>query len=380
MQDWLYTAKEEIIRKMYLVRERSKEKIPFTCVDGIHDNRLDPNVKWTQDNGVNWWTNGFFAGMMWQMYIQTGKHEFLETARFTERALDQCFTTYLGLNHDIGFMWLTTAVSDFRVTGSEQAKVRGLHAANLLAGRFNPAGNFIRAWNDFGDGQDARGYAIIDSLMNLPLLYWAEGITKDFRYQHIAKKHADTILQYFLRSDGSVHHIVEFDPQTGAFICGHGGQGYADGSSWSRGQAWAIYGFALSYRYTKDKAFLDASKQVAHYFLAAIPSSGLVPVDFRQPDVNAPVDCSAAAIAACGMLELSDLVPDSEKKMYLGGAERLLQRLLRDNCDFSRDTDGILMRCSSSYGEKAHEYNLIYGDYYLMEAIFRISGEWLRIW
>lgn len=380
MEEWLSSAKNQIIEKMQWVSEKSKDKIPYTTVNGIHDNRLNQNVKWSPDNGVNWWTNGFFAGMMWQMYGATKEQKYIDIARFTEEQLDQCFEDYYGLNHDVGFMWLPTAVIDYRITGNEASRKRGLHAANILAGRYNIAGHFIRAWNEFNDGRNTKGWAIIDCLMNLPLLYFAEGETKDHRYELIAKSHADMAEQYFLREDGSVNHIIEFNPLTGEYIRSHGGQGYGEGSSWTRGQAWAIYGFALSFKHTKNVKYLDAAKRVAHYFIASIPENGMIPIDFRQPEEPAYEDSTAAAIAACGLLELSGLVAENEKKIYEKAAVRLIKNLYENRCDFTHDNDCILEKCSASYDEKNHEYNIIYGDYYLMEAVFRLCGCAVDIW
>ncbi|SEW02703.1 glycoside hydrolase family 88 protein [[Clostridium] fimetarium] len=377
---WIADTIDKIVSKISWVSEKSKNKIPYTTVEGVHDNRLDSTVAWTPDNGRNWWTNGFFAGMMWQMYVATDDKKYIDIARFSEEQLDQCFDDFYGINHDAGFMWLPTAVADYRLTGNEASKRRGLHAANLLAGRFNPAGDFIRAWNDFGDGRDTKGWAIIDCLMNIPLLYWADKELKDCRYYNVATKHADTAKKYFVRNDGSVNHIVEFNPQTGEYIGSHGGQGYGHGSSWTRGQAWAIYGFALSFRHTSNKEYLDAAKRVAHYFIANIPESGLIPVDFRQPETPEIEDSTAAAIAACGLLEVASHVGEYEVAVYEVAAKKLLRTLSEKRCNFGPDNDCILENCTASYDEKQHEYNIIYGDYFYMEGMFRLNGKWADIW
>ena len=377
---WITETVDKIVHKMSWVSEKSKNKIPYTTVDGVHDNRLDETVAWTPENGRNWWTNGFFAGMMWQMYVATEDDKYIDIARFSEEQLDHCFEDFYGINHDAGFMWLPTAIADYRLTGNEASRKRGLHAANLLAGRFNPFGNFIRAWNDFGDGRDTKGWAIIDCLMNIPLLYWADKDLKDCKYYHIATKHADTAMKYFVRNDGSVNHIVEFNPQTGAYVGSHGGQGYGHGSSWTRGQAWAIYGFALSFRHTNNKDYLDSAKRVAHYFIANIPENGLIPVDFRQPENPAIEDSTAAAIAACGLLEVASHVGEYEKAIYEKQARKLLGTLSEKRCNFGEDNDCILEKCTASYDEKQHEYNIIYGDYFYIEGIFRLNGKWADIW
>ena len=168
-KNWASTTAARFEHKLRAVRERSAEKIPNRAVDGVHNNKADGG-SYTPDDGICWWTNGFWAGMLWQAYHATCDNRYAEIARFTERTLDECFSCYYGLHHDVGFMWLPSAVADYRLTGDADARRRGLHAAQLLAGRFNPAG-FIRAWNDIpGSDSDTRGWAIIDCLFNIPLL------------------------------------------------------------------------------------------------------------------------------------------------------------------------------------------------------------------
>lgn len=165
------------------------------------------------------------------------------------------------------------------ITGDKEAGRRGIAAANYLAGRFNPVGNYIRAWNE-----NLSGWAIVDCSMNLSLLFWASEETKDPRYKHIAVKHADIVLQHFIRPDGSCNHIVSFNPETGERLESIGGQGYGPESSWSRGQSWALYGMANTYRNTGDIRYLDAAKRVAHYFLASLPEDDVPHWDFHVPN------------------------------------------------------------------------------------------------
>ena len=184
-------------------------------------------------DGNSWWTGGFWPGLMWQLHCATGDEQFQTEARRVEKLLTEEFRTFRCLNHDVGFMYLLSCGADAKLTGDEQAKTDTLHAASLLMGRFNPAG-FIRAWNH----PDQRGFAIIDCMMNLSLLWWATRETGDPRFAKVAQIHAQTTLREFLRLDGSVSHIIEFDPETGKRVKEYGGQGYCLGSQWSRGQAW----------------------------------------------------------------------------------------------------------------------------------------------
>lgn len=378
---WLEEALGKVKGKMARVSEKSKEKIPYTTVNGVHDDRSGADKSFDMDNGIYWWTNGFWGGMMWMMYHETGEERYAQIARFSEEIMDLCFEDFYGLHHDVGFMYLPTAVADYRLTGNPASRRRGLHAANLLAGRFNPAGKFIRAWNDMADVEDdRRGWAIIDCLFNIPLLYWASEETGDPRFKQIAMLHADTVMQHFVRPDGSVRHIVEFDPETGEMLRENGGQGYGQGSSWTRGQTWGMYGFLMSYLHTGRQEYLDTSKKIAHYFIANIPENGLIPVDFRQPAQPYWHDDTAAAIAACGLLELSKTVPEKEGEMYYRAAVRLVRALYENHCDFTEDNDCILQKCTGAYHDQKHEFNIIYGDFFFMEALFKLKGNDVFMW
>lgn len=376
---WLDETLKKLMKKIEWVSEKSKDKIPATTVNGEHDDRADGRNDWSLDNGLNWWTNGFWAGLLWLMYHETGRERFAEIARISEKKLDQCFQDYYGLHHDVGFMWLPTAVADYRLTGNEESRKRGLHAANLLAGRFNPAGGFIRAWNDLV-GSDTRGWAIIDCLFNIPLLYWAASETGDPRYRQIAMLHADTVMKVFIRPDGSSNHIVEFNPENGEVVKTYGGQGYEDGSSWTRGQAWALYGFIISYKHTCKKEYLDTAKRAANYFIANIPQDGLIPVDFRQPKEPHWMDDTAAAIAAGGLIELSKEAGEGDREIYLNAAIRMLKALTDNHCDFSRDSDGILTHCSGDYHHAPHHVNLTYADYFYLEALLKLKENDYFMW
>ena len=379
---WLEETLSKVITKMEAVRQRAGEKLPAVAVNGVYDDRSDTSIDWDMDNGINWWTNGFWGGIMWQLYHETKDEAYARTARISEEKLDRCFSMYYGLHHDVGFMWLPTAVADYRLTKNAESRKRGLLAAQLLAGRFNPAGNFIRAWNDNVPGQKEsnRGWAIIDCLFNIPLLYWASEETDDPRFKEIAMRHADTAAKNFIREDGSVRHIVEFDPFTGEMVRELGGQGYAEGTSWTRGQTWAIYGFAISYLHTKKENYLEAAKKAADRFLSRIPADGHIPVDFDQPAEPHIEDSTAAAVAAGGFLELSKLIPEREEAYWNAGI-KLLKTLAADRCDFSPETDGILSRCTGSYhGKDNREINFVYADYYFVEALLKLKGSDLKIW
>ena len=322
---------------------------------------------------------------MWQLYHATGEELYREIALENEEKLDANLMLAGGMDHDSGFRWLPTAVADYRITGSKDSFNRGMLAANDMAGRFNPMGRFIRAWNDNGDGSKA-GWAIIDCMMNLPLLYWAYNETKDPRYLQIAVMHADTARKYFIREDGSSNHIVAFDPVTGEYADTFGGQGYAKGSSWTRGQAWALYGFTLSYLHTGNESYLNTAKSVANYFISNIPENGLIPVDFRQPADCTLEDSTASAIAACGLLEIAkaleqrDELSLTESRIYRNTAQKLLTSLYENRCCWDDNCDHILEKCTAAFHDKEHEFSIIYGDYFFIEAVWKLTGQELFIW
>jgi unsaturated chondroitin disaccharide hydrolase len=332
------------------------------------------------DNHRSWWTNGFWPGLLWLAYRETGDPDWKESALDCERALDEALHWFEGVHHDVGFVWTLASVSAWKLTGAPDSRRRALMAASLLAGRFNPAGRFIRAWN----GPNHAGWAIVDCLMNLPLLYWASEETKDPRFAHIARAHADTALTYILRPDGSVNHIVCFDPDSGEFRESLAGQGHAVGSSWSRGQAWALYGFALSYRHTAKEGYLAAAKRVAHYFLSQVPPGAVPAVDFRAPPLAMNWDSSAGAIAAAGLLEIAGWVDAREAAFYRGAAVELLRSLDRACGNWESDGDGLLLHGSHAWhhADSAHPNDtpLIYGDYFFAEAVLRLRGQQELFW
>ena len=379
-QEWVGEALEKVREKMQWVSEKNRDKIPYTTgADGSYDDRSDESRGWGMDDGLNWWTNGFWGGIMWLLYQDTGEERYREIAGISERKLEKCFDQYYGLHHDVGFMYLPTAVADYRLTGNEEGRRIGMHAANLLAGRFNPVGKFIRAWNQNGDN-DTKGWAIIDCLLNLSLLYWASEESGDPRFRQIAMMHADTVLANFLRPDGSVCHIVEFDPESGRMVKSYGGQGYGDGSSWTRGQGWAVYGFANSYTHTGKKEYLEAARKVADYCIANLPESGIIPVDFRQPQEPAWEDSCAACVIACGLLEVARHVSDSEKEKYENAAVTILRAIADTRADWTENCDAIVQNCTGAYHSPEHHFTMVYADYYFIEGLYKLAGIGRLLW
>ncbi|SDM03120.1 unsaturated chondroitin disaccharide hydrolase [Paenibacillus sp. OK060] len=356
---------QEVMQKLENKLPEMKKNIGDKCPHFVGDDGKYDNIN------TDWWVSGFWPGMLWIMYDMTGEESYRDAAWSWDETLEQWFIRPTGeLHHDVGFQFLSTAVIKHKITGDEDALRRGLEAANFLAGRYNPAGKFIRAWNE-----DKYGWAIIDCMLNISLLFWASEVTGDPRYKHIAISHAETTMQYGVREDGSTKHILSFDPEDGRYIECFGGQGYAPESSWSRGTSWGLYGFANTYRYTQDERFLNTAKRIAHYFIAALPEDHVPYWDFRLPTLDDQSrDSSAAAIAASGLLELAATVPEGEKRLYADAAERILRSLTENYAVWDQpEHESILLHATGS-GNSFIDVSLIYGDYYYLEAIAKLNG------
>ena len=358
---------KKIDEKMSRVAVRSHDKIPYTAKNGVHDDK--------KQTAIDWWTNGFWGGLMWILYLQTKNEQYLNTALNAEKILRKALYEHADLlHHDVGFMWNITSGVHYRFNGDKMAENDLLLAAFSLASRFNIKGNYIRAWNS-KSGENA-GWAIIDCMMNIPLLYRASEMVGDDRFIYIAKAHADKTMENHIREDGSVKHIVEYDTQNGEFIKEYGGQGYSEGSSWSRGQAWALYGFVLSYIHSGEKKYLDTAKKVANYFIASLSlEKDYLPLcDFRSPKDPVIYDSTAGCCAACGLIEIANCVEEHEKDLYLNAAIKLLKAITEKFVDFSLDTDPLVLCGTERYTSGIH-IPIIYGDYFYVEAVYKLINQ-----
>lgn len=364
-KDFIMGIWDKIEKKVEVTSDRIKDGMPYTTKNGLYDN-------WEDD--PSWWTNTFWTGILWHLYNETNLEKYKEYAKSIEEKMDTVLYNYDELHHDVGFMWLLSSVMNYEITGDENSRKRAMIAANVLSARSNMAGGFIRAWNE-----DKTGWAIIDCMMNIPLLYWASEQSKDDRFNQVAIMHANKVIKDFVREDGSVNHIVIFDEKNGEVLEIPRGQGYESGSSWSRGQSWAVYGFAQSYNWTKNLQYLNVAKKVAHYTIANLAQNDYLPVcDYRQPADSNLLDSSAGAITACGLIEISKAVPEAEKALYLKAAISIL-KALDEKCTVWDDSDeAILINGTSQFhlGPNKQEVcngALIYGDFYFVEAICKLK-------
>ncbi len=371
-KEWLEATWRTVDNKLKRVAVKSREKIPYTTVDGVHNDMSQERP--------DFWTNGFWPGMMWLMYKETGNEEYKKTAQRAEELLREAFKEYEKLHHDVGFMFHISLGADYRITGDKNARNEALYAAATLASRYNVDGEYIRAWN----GKTNAGLSIIDCMMNLPLLYWAADEIGDVRFKRVAMHHADMALRDHVRPDGSINHIVDHDLDSGEVIRVCEGQGISPDSCWTRGQAWAIYGLILSYIHTGKKDYLDAAIKTANYFIAnVVPYNYMTPVDFRAPLEPAYYDSTAGVCAACGFLEIAKYVSEAESRMYVEAAVNILKATDEHFCDYSEGEDSLVGMGTLRYPvvEKREVHiPIIYGDFFYVEALLKLKGSDFLIW
>ncbi len=377
--EWAKETFAKIDNKLSSVTLRSRDKL----VDGCDENGFH------KECGANWWTSGFWGGLNWLLYNQTKKEDYLKTAKSSELLLDDALRNFDELHHDVGFMWHILTGASYTITGDPASRVRSLYAATSLMSRYvlNQAHGFIRAWNKDPYGETYDGDSIIDCLMNLPLLYWASEQVGDDRFSRIAREHVEMSLIDHLRPDGSVIHRVRHDRETGEVVKTFGGQGYEDGSSWSRGQAWALYGFTIAYMHLGDVRYLDAAKRVANYFIANCCDDWLPRVDFRAPSEPVYYDSTAGACAACGLIELAKLLPENEGGMYMNAAVNMLRAMDERFANYNPANDHLLdfgTVCYPTEGltlkSAGVHISIIYGDYFYTEAILKLIGSEFFPW
>jgi unsaturated chondroitin disaccharide hydrolase len=329
------------------------------------------------------WTTSFFTGMAAIAYLQTGDDDFIDGME----PLDPYYRAKLGERvaetmHDLGFLYSLYSVALHKVTGEARHREVGLRAAEVLASRYVPEGRYIRAWGRMDEPDtDYAGLAIIDCLMNMPLLYWASEETGETRFREIALKHTDTTLKHFVREDDSVFHAFRFHAETGEPSGGDNYCGRAVDSHWARGTTWAMYGFALAYRHTSDIRYLDAALRLTRKFISLLDDE-LVPVwDFRLKPGESPLrDSSAAAVAACAIQELEAL--DQATPEFTSVKMRLLEKLCSPKyLDTLPGRHGILKHGQVGDGVgKAQKVYTSWGDYYFMEALARETGLEVNWW
>ncbi|MFA4870487.1 MAG: glycoside hydrolase family 88 protein [Pedobacter sp.] len=327
---------------------------------------------------IKWWCSGFYSGSLWYIYEQTKDETIKKEA---EEALKTIAPnqTYTG-NHDLGFMMYCSFGNAYRITGNEAYKDIIFRSAESLTTRYNPKVQSIQSWN-------ANKYwkfpVIIDNMMNLELLYWSSRNGADKKYADISIIHANTTLKNHFRPDFSSYHVVDYNPENGNVLRKATWQGAADCSSWSRGQAWALYGYAMMYRFTKDKAYLKQAQGIAKFILTHpnLPADKIPFWDFDAQGIPyAKRDASAGAIIASALLELAQYSGDDKKKEYVNVAEIIIKSLSSDTYRAKAGQNGgfLLMHSTGAYPLNSEiDVPLIYADYYYLEALGRYKKWYL---
>ncbi|MEW5870170.1 MAG: glucuronyl hydrolase [Chloroflexota bacterium] len=373
--------KEKLSRTQHTGRDWLPAALDF-CLERTRHNleRLSSfperieNEQWLcVDNGG--WVGGHWVGLLWLAYAYSGEPVFQEAAekwaaRLAPRQYD--ITT-----HDLGFLFELSHVLGFRLTDNQALKAPALQAAQTLARRFNPAGRFLQAWGPLDAPAELRGRTIVDTMMNLDLLFWASQASGEVSLAQIAQAHAQTCLTYHVRPDYSTAHVADFDPHSGTFLKQDTHQGLSPTSCWSRGQSWTVYGFGDCYRATGETGFFEAAHGLAKYALQRLPPDHVPYWDYASPDIPEDVrDSSAAAILASGLLKLAQSESEAGlESEWHAAAQAILASLWQNYSSRQTNVPSILLHGTRSRPHGMQDHGLIYGDYYFMEGLLILQGQ-----
>lgn len=321
------------------------------------------------------WCSGFFPGSLCYLYQLTNdKSWLLQSKRFTE-ALDSI--QYLTWHHDVGFMIGSSYLNIYRLNPNKAYKKAIIQTAKSLCTRFRKKAGVIQSWNVDRGWQSKRGWTcpvIIDNMMNLELLFEATRLSGDSTYWKVAVSHANKTLENQFRKDGSCYHVVDYDPNNGAVLHRQTAQGYADNSAWARGQAWAVYGYTVCYRYTHDRKYLDQAVKTLNFVMQNpnLPDDLIPYWDFDAPNIpNEPRDASSAACIASALYEMNNYLPDNG---YTSLADRIIRSLSSPEYRAPLGKNGCFL-LMHSVGSIPHnneiDVPLNYADYYFLEALTR---------
>ena len=321
------------------------------------------------------WCSGFFPGSLCYLYQLTNdKSWLLQSRRFTE-ALDSI--QYLTWHHDVGFMIGSSYLNIYRLSPNKAYKKAIIQTAKSLCTRFRKKAGVIQSWNVDRGWQSKRGWTcpvIIDNMMNLELLFEATRLSGDSTYWKVAVSHANKTLENQFRKDGSCYHVVDYDPNNGSVLHRQTAQGYADNSAWARGQAWAVYGYTVCYRYTHDRKYLDQAVKTLNFVMQNpnLPEDLIPYWDFDAPNIpNEPRDVSSAACIASALYEMNNYLPDNG---YTSLADRIIRSLSSPEYRAPLGKNGCFL-LMHSVGSIPHnneiDVPLNYADYYFLEALTR---------
>ena len=319
------------------------------------------------------WCSGFWPGILWYDYENTRDEAMMREAILFTEALDP-IASEPAFDHDLGFIMFCSYGNAYRLTGNKHYRSIILQSADSLATLYNPKVGTILSWPRNVEMLGGHN-TIMDNMINLEMLFWAAKNGGSHRLYDIAVKHAETTMMHHFRPDYTCYHVAVYNPDTGEFLKGMTHQGYSDNSTWARGQAWAIYGYTMVYRETKDLKFLNFAAQVADAYLKRLPEDRIPYWDFDDPAIpRAPRDASAAAVVASALLELQGYFEDNRKDRYMSEAVKMLSSLSSEAYQ-SRDKRPSLLDHSTGHHPAGAEIDasIIYADYYYLEALLRLK-------
>ena len=316
------------------------------------------------------WTSGFFAGNLWQIYSLTGDVRFKEKAILWNAFIEK--EKFNNTTHDMGFKVFCSFGKGLKVKDNAKYKNIIVKSAQTLITRFNTKIGAIRSWDHNKEFFDFP--VIIDNMLNLELLFEASKISGDKTYKNIAIQHANTTLKNHFRKDNSCYHVIDYDTLSGKVKNKLTHQGFNNESSWARGQSWAVYGFTMAYRYTKNKEYLKQAEATAKYYMnyKTLPEDGIPYWDFNDTSIpNAPRDASSAAVMASALLELYSF---TKNQTYLEYSNKIINTLSSDKYLLNDSVKGpfILDHSTGNWPKKDEiDQPIVYADYYFLEAIIR---------
>lgn len=369
-----------------LALKRAKEQSQLMC-EALKDsvNLLPRTIDkeghlMTSDS--RWWCSGFFPGVLWYLYENSGNKQLQKQAELYTKRVEQ--EKLNGSDHDIGFKIFCSVGNAYRITKNKSYPEVIETACKTLSSRYNDRVKCIRSW-DFNKKQ-WQFPVIIDNMMNLEMMLWGAKTFKNERLKEIAVNHANTTLENHFRADYSCYHLVSYDTISGKPHIKQTHQGASDASSWARGQGWALYGYTFMYRETKNPLYLNQARKIAGFILhhPRLPEDKIPYWDFDAPNIpNEERDASAAALIASALIELSSFVSQTEKEEYLKVAEKQLRTLCSDEYLAQPGTNGnfILKHSVGSKPQKDKppyfgevDVPLTYADYYFLEALTRYKA------
>ena len=364
---------KNLIEDNFVFAAKQYQYLKANTPDSLMPRSYVPATGKSVTSDTKWWCSGFYPGTLWYLYAHTKDENIRKEAEKRLGILEK--EKYYTGNHDLGFMIYCSFGTAYKYTNNPAYKDVVAIAAKSLSTRYRPTIKSIQSWNS---SARLSCPVIIDNMMNLELLFWASRETGDQRFHDIAITHADNTIKNHFRPDYSSHHVICYDPD-GKVLAKKQHQGYQDESTWTRGHAWAIYGYVAMYRETKDKKYLDFAQKITDFYLnhPNLPKDKIPYWDFNAPNIpNEERDASAGAITASALLELSKY-SGAKGKRYFNDAVTMMESLSSPayRAALGENNNFLIKHCVGAKGLNSEiDVPLIYADYYYLEALLRLQN------